>query len=348
MPHNGYAILLETDTSLRVSLTIDPSQMSNLLNYLVTLSVISSPASASGPMPSDSPAGRTTNQSGQVHVPASPSPERASVSAPPTTATSGRRGPPSLKSAALQRSLANRLQAAMPSNGGTLYRLTWKTRITPSQWPICALRASAPRTSDSGCIGWPTVLATSGIKGISGRAVKGLRQDLESASRLTGWPTAAARDYRHANARSYQERSGTTKGEQLNNAAVHFTGWTSPRASDTGRQVWNHSPGGGNAQLDRQTAHVLSGWPTPMAGTPAQKGYNEAGNTDSSRKTVALASGPARLTVSGEMLTGSDARMDAGGQLNPEHSRWLMGLPAVWGCCAPTATRSARRSPRSS
>jgi hypothetical protein len=33
-------------------------------------------------------------------------------------------------------------------------------------------------------------------------------------------------------------------------------------------------------------------WPTTMAGTPAQKGYNEAGNTDSSRKTVALIAGP--------------------------------------------------------
>src|SRR6185436_896903 len=29
-----------------------------------------------------------------------------------------------------------------------------------------------------------------------------------------------------------------------------------------------------------------SSWPTPMAGTPASENYNEAGNTDSSRKTV--------------------------------------------------------------
>jgi hypothetical protein len=36
---------------------------------------------------------------------------------------------------------------------------------------------------------------------------------------------------------------------------------------------------------------LLAGWPTPMAGTPAQKGYNEAGNTDSGRKTVALVAG---------------------------------------------------------
>src|SRR5882762_301942 len=44
----------------------------------------------------------------------------------------------------------------------------------------------------------------------------------------------------------------------------------------------------------RASAHLTSdsdcgSWPTPMAGTPAQNGYNEAGNNDSSRKTVALA-----------------------------------------------------------
>lgn len=32
----------------------------------------------------------------------------------------------------------------------------------------------------------------------------------------------------------------------------------------------------------------LASWPTPQAGTPAQNGYNEAGNTDNGRKTVAL------------------------------------------------------------
>jgi hypothetical protein len=35
----------------------------------------------------------------------------------------------------------------------------------------------------------------------------------------------------------------------------------------------------------------FGGWPTPMAGPPAQKGYNEAGNNDSSRKTTALVAG---------------------------------------------------------
>ena len=38
----------------------------------------------------------------------------------------------------------------------------------------------------------------------------------------------------------------------------------------------------------RTSGNAFGSWPTPMAGTPAQNGNNAAGNTDSSRKTVAL------------------------------------------------------------
>jgi DNA (cytosine-5)-methyltransferase 1 len=41
----------------------------------------------------------------------------------------------------------------------------------------------------------------------------------------------------------------------------------------------NHGP-------DLAAVAFLTGWPTPMAGTPAQNGNNAAGNNDSSRKTV--------------------------------------------------------------
>lgn len=130
-----------------------------------------------------------------------------------------------------------------------------------------------------------------------------------------------------------------------------------------------------------------------MAGTPAQKGYNAAGNNDSSRKTVELPGwssptvaererspeiiaklakkrletcgqttvplyhceqvqlvGPARLTASGEMLTGSAAQMASGGQLHPEHSLWLQLGPfaTAWASCGARVMRSTSRKRKAS
>ena len=41
--------------------------------------------------------------------------------------------------------------------------------------------------------------------------------------------------------------------------------------------------------LSEEAFVQLAGWPSPMAGTPAQNGNSAAGNNDSSRQTVALA-----------------------------------------------------------
>jgi site-specific DNA-cytosine methylase len=171
----------------------------------------------------------------------------------------------------------------------------------------------------------------------------------------------------------------------------------------------------------RIQAH-LAPWPTPMAGTPAQKGYNEAGNTDSGRKTVTLSAWPtpnvaddnnsrwkdapassrrrlekssysnlaitaqalsswatptasdhkgapsesaqyrkdgkfrndmldfqvAFSTASGETPSGSSAPTENGGQLDPDHSRWVMGYSAAHLNCAPTETPSFLKSQRNS
>jgi hypothetical protein len=113
------------------------------------------PGSADGVLRSGSQAGPTIGPSGPVAAPASrsASPDPGEVSK--TSATSGPSSLSSSASADLQRSLASRLRQRLEGIGSPLYALTWKEWPMQSGPPICALRASARRTSDSGCSGSP-------------------------------------------------------------------------------------------------------------------------------------------------------------------------------------------------
>jgi hypothetical protein len=169
---------------------------------------------------------------------------------------------------------------------------------------------------------------------------------LPGATALTSWPTPATRDYRHANAKSYQERTGTKKGEQLNNAAVHLlAAWPTPVVRDH-----RNSKGDGSNPRDLPRTIPLAAWPTPKStnGKNDLRTLSAALNelkrkgTANDLSVAALICGPARLTVSGELQTGSSAEMESGGQLNPEHSLWLMGLPVEWLLAAPESAPSPR------
>ena len=101
---------------------------------------------------------------------------------------------------------------------------------------------------------------------------------------------------------------------------------------------------GAHSGLELPAAAQVAGWPTPVT-VPVSAASHGQLSGDYRRQLAKMQPfGPARLTADGTMLTGSSAEMESGGQLNPAHSRWLMGYPPEWDDCAVTAMPSSRRS----
>ncbi len=366
--------------------------MSDQTTLKNTPNAISSQALADGATPCALPDGPTIDPSGPAPAHANLSARQAKEAGLLTSGTYGLRSTGSSASAYLASCLASKLRQKTALTGSTLFKLTWKERATPSGRSIPALRASARRTSDKDFTGWPTPKAQGDENNLDvflerqQRAKekwpdKGMGMPLGPTAQLASWPTPCSQD---------GPKGGPSQGADRLPAAAALSGW--PTTTTT--RDWKDTPGmaltrpDGRSRLDQlPRVAAVAGWPTPMAGTPAQNGNNEAGNTDSSRKTVALVGwttpqahdtsgrsktqkakhgtkhgcaclvrdvdlidleGPARLTVFGQMLTGSSAGMESGGQLNPAHSRWLMGYPIEWDRCAAMVTRSSRKSRQSS
>ncbi len=140
--------------------------------------------------------------------------------------------------------------------------------------------------------------------------------------------------------------------------ATDSSSWPTPSTMDAGNTgtAWEQRReaikakgiNGNGFGLILPMAAQLAAWSTPLA----SDGDKADGTTDMvmrrwrQGRNLSCAM-QARLTP-GPIATGFHAETGKPGQLNPAHSRWLMGLPTAWDDCAPTATRSSHKPPRPS
>jgi hypothetical protein len=153
-----------------------------------------------------------------------------------------------------------------------------------------------------------------------------------SGSECSSWPTPTVSrgDYQRSSGRVILKLSGAAK----------LASWATPCSGDARRGGYLHRSDS-SAMASTLNAHAeLASWATPTTRDWKDGSYqpNVPENALLGRQVWAA--------DFGQTPSGSTVGTGKSGQLNPAHSRWLMGLPRAWDDCAPTATRLSRQPRR--
>ena len=283
--------------------------MFNPPNLLDTPNATSSPESAGGPTPCDSQDGPMTDLFGREVAPVRDTAQPVKVKARLTHGTFGRLGFHSSASAALMSSLANKCRQRLGMDGSTLFRQKWKERRTPSGRLYWEHTASVPRTGDNDSGSWPTPNAVTGGANSQRESRGAGGPDLQEVALMATWPTPGC-PAPHDSENTEGRLRIRKAGNFQDDARIYPAAWASPSSTD-------------------------------MKGAPA-KPYSERGGGAKGQRL------DSQVVHLGPVLTGSPVEIRGLGQLNPAHSRWLMGYPQEWDDCAVTAMRLSQRLPRKS
>jgi hypothetical protein len=214
--------------------------------------------------------------------------------------------------------------------GSPEYVLTWKHWDMESGPQICALRASARRTSDSGCGGWPTPAAQNATGGPNPAGNVGEHFTLQTAAVMAGWQTPTVQD--GCGRDRHNQKNGGVILSLLGEAKI--AGWPTPNCNERGPESRESKDKRGSGGIDLQSTAILAGWPTCAARDYRDGKSNQHGKNARPLNEVAQLS-----LLPGENQPLSHVQTAKRGVLNPDLPRWLMAFPAELTKYAPSETQ---------